>query len=436
MFYFAYGSNTITDTIKKICPGFKIVGNAKLKNHRLGFTRYSEKWEGGVADIIPSQGFTVWGVLYDIDEPGFNALDKKEGVGFAYERIEITVSQSQNDEPVRTISYSVIDKTFPEIKPSPLYIETIIRGANEHKLPSRYIAFLHYIASLSKDHFREGLLIYGTRSRKESRGSVIIKVTDEYYRSQKLRKFSAMIFNQFPCLVETFVDTEMEQGYCQIDQNVRQAFGIEGLEHYGYSVTVERAAGKIESFMLIRPRYLILPVRRPSWMDSEKNICVLHPNNFKLLGIEEGEYLRIISVVKTDRGYATRSVSLRAYSGSATEVNRDGVTLNYPQTKEFYLDLDARQELGIDVENPVYIVADVKKQFLGRSIYYSTTILLAIVALSEIVQSILDRIGIRGWGLGVTIILAVVITVLMSILDIRAKIQYLGTHSVILTALI
>jgi hypothetical protein len=49
----------------------------------------------------------------------------------------------------------------------------------------------------------------------------------------------------------------------------------------------------------------------PALLDSEKNICVLHENNIRLLGLAEGEYVRI-STVRLDKNnqYQIREINL------------------------------------------------------------------------------------------------------------------------------
>jgi len=59
--YFAYGSNLHVGQFKRRCPGAVVVGRARLPDHQLAFTRYSRNERGGVADIVPQSGASVWG---------------------------------------------------------------------------------------------------------------------------------------------------------------------------------------------------------------------------------------------------------------------------------------------------------------------------------------------------------------------------------------
>lgn len=411
--------------MSKYCPTARVVSTPQLRDYRLVFTRRSIKWQAGVADIIPVKGFSIFGVLYELPEKELAALDKKEGYGKAYDRIKITIKT--NKQEYEAFTYTVTIKADREIAPSQEYIDTIIEGAKENELYPRYITFLSFIKEQAKspDSFRSGCVLQGTQSRMEGKGSAICKVGPDYFKTHSLKKISAICIGNNICMAETFVDPSIPESYCQIDQNIRQAFGIEGNIHFGYDASIDNLSGKGESFLFIRPRYLILPVKKTSWIDSEKNICVLHSNNIRFLGIEEGDYVRIYSVIKTNKSYKTKCHRRRVFSGTATEISKDGTNkTEYPKPFEFYIDSDGREILEIELGSPVYIVADIKKQFLRRSIFYGTTTLLAIIALSPIMQKPLEKLGMQSYSLAITIGLAVLITIMMSIFDIRSKIQY------------
>lgn len=144
MYYFGYGSNMASRVMKVVCPEHELIGKAKLSDYRLAFTRESPRWGHGVADIVPAQGQHVWGVLYRIDDVCLHNLNIKEGIGVAYQQIEVNVL-TDTGYSYQAISYEVIHKLVDEILPSRAYAETFIEGASEHDLPSEYIAFLKAI---------------------------------------------------------------------------------------------------------------------------------------------------------------------------------------------------------------------------------------------------------------------------------------------------
>ena len=98
--YFAYGSNLSLEQMRdRIESEPKVVGEAYLENHRLGFTIYSSKtWKGGVADIVPEVGSKVWGAIYELTKEQLEKIDHCEGfkkdrdpMENFYNRIEVEV---------------------------------------------------------------------------------------------------------------------------------------------------------------------------------------------------------------------------------------------------------------------------------------------------------------------------------------------------------
>ncbi len=140
MLNFAYGSNMPTERIQRSDPGAIFRGIAELKNHKLGFTYCSKRWKAGAADIVPSEGGVVWGVLWEVSDAGAHKLDKREGVeGRAYRRERVIVLQ--DDKEISCVAYTVVDKkSF--IPPSEKYLGLLLQGASEHHLPADYIAEL------------------------------------------------------------------------------------------------------------------------------------------------------------------------------------------------------------------------------------------------------------------------------------------------------
>src|SRR5215469_14866104 len=122
--YFAYGSNMSERVISEVTPSAKMVGVARLSDWRLAFTRKSTRWKAGVADIVQSPGFWVYGVLYDIKENELEQMDRKEGAPKAYRRIDVTARASSG--PVQAMTYTVSEPQFFEISPDAGYMGQII----------------------------------------------------------------------------------------------------------------------------------------------------------------------------------------------------------------------------------------------------------------------------------------------------------------------
>jgi hypothetical protein len=64
-------------------------------------------------------------------------LDRKEGVGFAYERRAVLV-HTADGRPVEAFAYAVATREALEICPSPEYLGAILAAAAERSLPEPY----------------------------------------------------------------------------------------------------------------------------------------------------------------------------------------------------------------------------------------------------------------------------------------------------------
>ncbi len=150
MLYFAYGSNMDWDQIKERCPSAGFFSAAKLKDHRLAFSRKSEIRGCGSADAIPEQGQNVWGVIYQIDEEDFGQLDAAEDIipGRAqngYKRQQHYVYTNGEDGQPLLVSLYFAEKQKNPPLPNAEYKRLIVEGAKYWKLPEDYIEELEQI---------------------------------------------------------------------------------------------------------------------------------------------------------------------------------------------------------------------------------------------------------------------------------------------------
>lgn len=143
--YFAYGSNLNDSDFANWfqqgelrIPELKNPRVACLKDHRLDFTRFSKKRNGGVADIVCDKGKSVYGILFETTDDDLRILDRKEGVeSGAYRRILVTVDLSQNKKVSGVATYEVINKG--SVHPNYEYVQLIIDGAKAYGLPEQWI---------------------------------------------------------------------------------------------------------------------------------------------------------------------------------------------------------------------------------------------------------------------------------------------------------
>lgn len=118
----------------RLCPGIRAVGIARLPDHRFAINRR------GFATVIPQQGETVHGVLWEAMDQHIQVLDEFEGVD---ERLYVRRFLSvvgEGDRVRQALLYIACD-AHPGL-PSKDYLDIIVRGARHFNLPPDYIAAL------------------------------------------------------------------------------------------------------------------------------------------------------------------------------------------------------------------------------------------------------------------------------------------------------
>jgi len=148
--YFAYGSNMDWPQMRARCPSSRFVGIAVLPEHRLAFTRRSDKRGCGVADAVRDPGRKVWGVVYEISDLDVGNLDKSEGYRpgrekNSYWRRECMVFLDGDEAPPLAASTYFADPQPNPPLPNQVYKDHIVSGARHWHLPDDYIGELEQI---------------------------------------------------------------------------------------------------------------------------------------------------------------------------------------------------------------------------------------------------------------------------------------------------
>lgn len=125
-----------------------------LENYEFAYNLDTEPFgdPGVAANIIKNPGSRVYGVLYRISKCQLEEIDKSEDEPIAYKRVQLTIKKmpalilnKRNDglnspEQVTAYVYVGQDKYITySIKPEPEYVDIILKGANEHNFPRKYV---------------------------------------------------------------------------------------------------------------------------------------------------------------------------------------------------------------------------------------------------------------------------------------------------------
>ncbi|XP_025268249.1 gamma-glutamylcyclotransferase-like [Camponotus floridanus] len=152
--YFAYGSNLLAKRIHLSNPTAVVKDIGYIKNFRLDFQRYSTRWHGASATIVETENSVVWGVIWELDRSNLSTLDYQEGVQDNIYRVLSVNVETPNGTILNCRVYQqctnpkeymkLVDLSMDR-RPSPLYLDTILKGAQENNLPTDYIELLKTI---------------------------------------------------------------------------------------------------------------------------------------------------------------------------------------------------------------------------------------------------------------------------------------------------
>jgi cation transport regulator ChaC len=142
IWYFAYASNMFRAQVEQRAGAPAEEKIARLDNYALNFDKIA-RGSTGQANLVPSDGQAVWGVLYRLTDQQLRALDRYEGVPEHYRRSEVTVVDEQGNR-IRAQVY-LARKVRRGLKPDRGYLARIVQGAEEHGLPADYIESLKKI---------------------------------------------------------------------------------------------------------------------------------------------------------------------------------------------------------------------------------------------------------------------------------------------------
>jgi gamma-glutamylcyclotransferase len=139
--YFAYGSNMSRNRKEERTGTIRDARRCQLLGYRFAFNKRNSKVPGtAFANIVIDDTSAVWGVAYLCNQDAFERLDQFEGVRSGhYQHLPVSVVLDSGDT-LNAITYVagdayVCEDTFP----MEVYLETILVGAREHKLPEEYV---------------------------------------------------------------------------------------------------------------------------------------------------------------------------------------------------------------------------------------------------------------------------------------------------------
>ncbi|EAU88663.2 hypothetical protein CC1G_01036 [Coprinopsis cinerea okayama7 len=137
--YFAYGSNLWLDQMRRRCPDSVLRGVGILRDWKWIIT------DRGYANIVPSPGDLVYGLVFDLSKSDEDTLDVYENVPIAYEKeykaVEFGPLDTKSSSALEEVLIYIDHIRVTENKPKHEYIHRINRGIEDgikHGVPESY----------------------------------------------------------------------------------------------------------------------------------------------------------------------------------------------------------------------------------------------------------------------------------------------------------
>ncbi|MCB9596738.1 MAG: gamma-glutamylcyclotransferase [Sandaracinaceae bacterium] len=176
MRYFGYGSNLHAEDLARwlrahgFDPGaIREVGPAWLPDHEPVYHYFSAVRDGGALSVRERVGCATPGALFDVDDAGWRALDRKEGA--KYERVRRWILCGGREVEAHTYVVREAHREERHVAPRPEYAELVRAGLEARGLPTEQAT--DATRRLGVDAFPRRLFVYGTLLRGESRGYLL-----------------------------------------------------------------------------------------------------------------------------------------------------------------------------------------------------------------------------------------------------------------------
>jgi hypothetical protein len=128
--YFAYGSNLLSTRLTARCPSARALGVVTTIDWSVAFTKPGADGSGK-AGLVSGNSSNHPGVIYEIAEADIPDLDRFEGLGHGYTRMDDFAVTSMAGESISCFTYMPV-RHDPSLKPFDWYLALCIAGAHEH----------------------------------------------------------------------------------------------------------------------------------------------------------------------------------------------------------------------------------------------------------------------------------------------------------------
>jgi len=124
--FFAYGTLLDQRRMMEAVERWDGLRTARLADHRLRFSRFSESWKGATADLAESAGESVYGVVYRLLSDQARAL-RRLHPGYVERRLTVETRAG-----ALGVTALVVEHPASSLRPDPAYVMAIDEGMRQH----------------------------------------------------------------------------------------------------------------------------------------------------------------------------------------------------------------------------------------------------------------------------------------------------------------
>jgi len=150
--YFAYGSNMLAERLTARCTSARVRDVVAADGYELSFSKRSQDGSGkATISVSVAPESRVYGVVFEIDEADMGKLDRLEGRGRGYDRVDsFNVATRADAAPLSVTTYVASPRSVDQkLKPYEWYLGLVLAGAKQHRLPAEYIQSLEATSSIA-----------------------------------------------------------------------------------------------------------------------------------------------------------------------------------------------------------------------------------------------------------------------------------------------
>ncbi len=284
--------------------------------------------------------------------------------------------------------------------------------------------------------YQEMYNVVATKNRSEFRDYYICKVNKSNF--SKLSRYIVISREHegrmFRVISKCFVDDALGDEYVAMDQTLRSAIAIsrKNDDFDGFKEKVEldilhipikkRISNVIASIFSFR--YIILRYNRPIVADCEKNIVRTNADSLNIIGINDQDTIVMEYAAQRGKGFELKSCTVQCLlknDMNEADIKNNSQDYNNIENHDddlnvIQMDYDQRVILGTGDLQPIYVRRDIYGLFLKQFREFGLTFFITIIAF------------LFGFGEGLFnyflyIVLAFVISIIFSIINIRSTIK-------------